>query len=78
MVNPERRWLDGIIVGIRKDENGETQDVCLTDMTAEELEETLKKYSSFQKDAIIRHLVLRLRYEGDTHDIRYPKSVYHQ
>jgi len=71
MVIPERRWLDGIVVGVRKDANGNSQDICLTDMTIEELDNTLNKYSSDQKDTIIRHLNRRLAFEGGSYNATF-------
>jgi len=61
------RNLDGIYLRIKRD--GKYQAVCLSDMTADELEETLDPgRGDWLKGAVI-HLAGQLRAVGDKFDI---------
>lgn len=61
------RHLDGIY--LRVERNGKWQDLCLSDMTQEELERTLDpKKGEWLKGAVI-HLAQKMRYIGDQMDI---------
>ena len=61
------RNLDGIYLRIKRD--GKYQAVCLSDMTADELEETLDpERGEWLKGAVI-HLAGQLRAVGDKFDI---------
>lgn len=61
------RNLDGIYLRIKRD--GKYQAVCLSDMTADELEETLDpERGEWLKGAVI-HLAGQLRAIGDKFDI---------
>ena len=62
-----KRNLDGIYLRIKRD--GKYQAVCLSDMTADELEETLDpERGDWLKGAVI-HLAGQLRAVGDKFDI---------
>ena len=62
-----KRNIDGIYMIVDRD--GRHEAVCLSDMTKEELEESLKsKNSEWLKSALI-HMALTLRAVGDAFDI---------
>lgn len=69
---PEKRNLDGIYHRIERD--GKWENVCLTDMTKEELWEVLTKHNSepLWMRRCVEHLIRVLREVGDEEDlVRY-------
>lgn len=61
------RNLDGIYLRVKRD--GKWQSICLSDMTREELEETLNpERGEWLKGAVI-HLAMMLRAVGDKFNI---------
>ena len=64
---PEFRRLDGIYLRVKRD--GKYQAICLSDMTAKELENVLdERRGAWLKGAVI-HLALLLRNIGDKFDL---------